>query len=126
MTKFHVLAIAAFAVGPALAQTAVCQGMAMNTKAVALAAPRTGDMLNFAGSGGHLDPNPLLQTDIDVVGLPGRPVCVTVTFSSQADPTDNYAVYQASIDNIPMAGHGSLQAEYGCTTPIVFDAVNQG
>ena len=107
-------------------QAGECQGIAINTKAVALSVPRTGDMLNFTGSGGHLDPNPLLQTDINVVGLPAHPVCVTVTFSSQADPSDNYAVYQASIDNVPMAGHGTLQAEYGFTTPIVFDAVNQG
>lgn len=128
MTKLNVLAIAAIAVFPAIAQTQPleCEGMTLNVKAVTLAVPRTGPMLNFTGSGGLLDPTPLLQTDINVVGSSVHPACVTVTFSSQADPTDNYAVYQASIDNVPMSGHGTLQPEQGLTTPIVFDAVNQG
>ena len=129
MTRLNkvVIAIAAVAVIPTLgsAQAPECQGVAISVKAVALAVPRTGPVLNFTGSGGLLDPTPLLQTDINVVGIPGRPVCVTVTFSSQADPSDNYAVYQASIDNAPMSGHGTLFAEYGFLAPVVFDAVNQ-
>ena len=50
---------------------------------------------------------------------------MTVTFSAQVDPGDNYGVYQASINDVPMSGHGTLFPEYGLTTPIVFDAVNQ-
>lgn len=109
---------------PAEAQE--CQGLTLNTKAVALASPRVGPVVNFSGSGGQLDPAPLLETRINVTGLPGRPVCVTVTFSAQAYAYDNYNVYQASIDDIPMSGHGSLVSLYGYTTPIVYDAVNQG
>ena len=126
--NMSLIAIATIAVIPAVvsAQAPECQGVTVNTKAVALAAPRVGPLLNFTGSGGLLDPVPLLETNISVFGLPARPVCVTVTFSVQADPGDNYGVYQASIDNVPMSGHGSLFPEYGYATPIVFDAVNQG
>ena len=110
----------------AWSQALECQGVTINTKAVALATPLTRASENFTGSFGQLDPIPLLQTDINVLGLPGRASCVTVTFSAQADPSDNYAVYQASIDDVPMSGHGSLFNVYGYTTPIVFDEVNQG
>jgi hypothetical protein len=122
--------IAALSAFPAatMAQTASpgCQGITVNMKAAALASPRSGSLVNFTGSGGQLDPVPLLETNINVIGLPGRPVCVTVTFSAQVDPRDNYGVYQASIDNVPMSGHGTLFPEYALTTPIVFDAVNPG
>ena len=122
------IAIAGIMVIPTVvsAQALECQGGGGNTKAVALAAPRTGPVVNFTGSGGLLDPIPLLETTINIIGSPVRPVCVTVTFSAQADPADNYAVYQASIDDVPMSGHGSLFPEYGLSAPIVFDAVNQG
>ncbi|MBI3474035.1 MAG: hypothetical protein HY013_21985 [Candidatus Solibacter usitatus] len=73
------------------AQTAnpECTGVQLNTKAVALAAPITFySVVDFSGSGGQLDPTPLLQTDIHVVGLPRQAACVTVTFSTQADPQD--------------------------------------
>lgn len=121
------IVFAALAAFPALtvAQTTECQGQTVNMKAVALAAPRIGPAVNFTGSGGQLDPTPLLETSINVVSFDRRPVCVAVIFSAQADPGDNYAVYQASIDNVPMSGHGTL-SEYGFNTPIVFDAVNQG
>jgi hypothetical protein len=130
MNTLHnlLIAFAATAVIPALAtaQTPECQGTNLNTKAVALAVPRSGSLVNFTGSGGQLDPIPLLETNINVIGLSGRPVCVTVTFSAEVDPRDNYGVYQASIDGVPMSGHGTLFPEYGLATPIVFDAVNPG
>ena len=128
MNKLNMLltTIAVLALLPAAMPAQECQGLALNTKAVALAAPRIGPLVNFTGSGGLLDPVPLLETNITVVALAARPACVTVTFSAQVDPSDNYGVYQASIDNTPMNGHGSLAPEYGFTTPIVFDAVNQG
>jgi len=118
------IAIAALTALPALAQE--CQGNPLNMKAVVLAVPRSGFLVNFTGSGGHLDPVPFPETTINVFGIPGRAVCVAVTFSGQVNPVDNYGVYQVSIDDVPMPGHGSLAAEYGYTTPIVFDAVNQG
>jgi hypothetical protein len=108
-------------------QSVTCDSISAQMHAVALAAPRSGALVNFSGSGGQLDPVPLLESNFTVIGLPQRPVCVALTFSAQIDPTDNYGVYQASIDNNPMLGHGSMTAEYpAITTPVVFDAVNQG
>jgi hypothetical protein len=104
-----------------------CESMSVQIQAVALPAPRSGSLVNFSGSGGQLDPVPLLESTFTVPPSTQRAVCVFLTFSAQIDPGDNYGVYQASIDDIPMVGHGSLAAEYpGFTTPVVFDAVNQG
>lgn len=107
-TLFAVAALAIFPVAMT-AQTAnpECTGIQINTKAVALAAPITlYSVTDFSGSGGQLDPTPLLQTNINVIGFPRQTACVTVTFSTQADPQDNAIVFQASIDNVPMMGHG--------------------
>ncbi len=120
---------AAAAVIPCTAQTTTqvgCESVAVQMKAVGLTTPRSGSLVNFSGSGGNLDPTPLLETTFTVGASTQRTVCVALTFSAQSDFTDNYGVYQASIDDTPMLGHGSLAAEYGYTTPIVFDAVNQG
>ncbi len=121
------IAIAATAaVIPSTASAQSCEGTSVQMQAVALTAPRSGWLTNFSGSGGQLDPVPLLETKFTVPPSTSRTVCVALTFSAQIDPGDNYGVYQASIDDVPMNGHGSLQPEYGYTTPIVFDAVNQG
>src|SRR3974390_1659987 len=69
--------------------------VSVQMQAVALAAPRNTPLVNFSGSGGQLDPVPLLQTSFNVFGVPGRPVCVALTYSAQIDPTDNYGVYPA-------------------------------
>ena len=91
-----------------------CQGITFNTKAVALPAPKTlNPVVDYSGSAGQLDPTPLLQTDIDV---PFRG-CVVVHFSVQADLQDNYIIFQASMDNVPMAGHG----QFLYPTPVVGD-----
>jgi len=121
----RLLAIAAIAAIPAVvsaqvsAQNVECQGITFNIKAVALP-PGTkilNPVVDFSGSGGQLDPTPLLQTDIEVPAL-GRPVCVVVHFSTQSDPQDNAIVFQASMDNIPMAGHGN---SLSLPTPVVYD-----
>ena len=85
-------------------------------KAVSLAGPRTATV-DFSGSGGQLDPVPLLETEFK-----SGPTCVLVHFSAQADPQDNFAVFQASIDDVPMEGH--TQFPYltpAPATPVVFD-----
>ena len=121
---------AAAAAIPASAQITTqplrCEGTPTQIQAVALPTPRSGSLVNFSGSGGQLDPIPLLESTFTVPASHQRTVCVVLTFSAQVDPGDNYGVYQASIDDIPMVGHGTLAPEYGITTPIVFDAVNQG
>jgi hypothetical protein len=110
----------------ALAQSPSCESTSVQVKAVALSAPRSGSLVNFSGSGGQLDPVPLLEGTFTVPPSAQGKACVVLTFSAQIDPGDNYGVYQASIDDVPMNGHGSMAPEYGITTPVVFDAVNQG
>ncbi len=119
------LALAAVAVllpASLLAQTTAapqCQSANLSVKAVALpAAKLLSAVVDFSGSGGQLDPTPLLQTDINVVGIPGVRTCVTVTFSTQADPTDNGIVFQASIDNNLMVGHAIVP---GFSTPVILE-----
>jgi hypothetical protein len=96
---------------------AECQGISLNTKAVALTAAKVlNPVVDFSGSSGQLDPTPLLQADVEV--QPGRATCVVVHFSVQADPQDNFIVFQASLDDTPMAGHGTF-LQYA--TPVVVD-----
>jgi hypothetical protein len=96
-----------------------CQGLQVNMKAVALPGQRVlNPIVDFGGSGGQLHPVPVLQTDFNVFPLPARSTCVVVTFSTQADPQDNHIVFQASIDNVPMLGHGTF---LGLPTPVVVD-----
>jgi hypothetical protein len=84
-------------------------------KAVATSTPRTATV-DFSGSGGQLDPVPLLETEIN------GPGCVVVHFSAQAAPQDNFIVFQASIDDIPMEGHAQFPyITPALTTPVVFD-----
>jgi hypothetical protein len=125
------IAVAAAAIPTmATAQTRVeqvgCSGVPLQMTAVAITEPRSGDMYNFSGSQGQLDPTPLLETTFTVGPSLQRTTCVTVTFSAQINPSDNYGVYQASIDNAPMIGHATLTDILPYTTPVVFDATNQG
>jgi len=84
-------------------------------KAVALEGVRS-STVDFSGSGGQLDPSPLLETEINAAS------CVVVHFSAQADPQDNFIVFQASIDDIPMEGHAQFPyITPAPTTPVVFD-----
>src|SRR5215831_1003771 len=114
MTRINrmLMALAATAAMPLLtwAQAAPeCQGVTLNTKAIALPAAKVlNPVTDFSGSGGQLDPTPLLSTEIDVGPLFGRAGCLVVHFSVQADPQDNFIVFQASVDNAPMAGHGQF------------------
>jgi len=84
-------------------------------KAVALEGTRT-TTAEFAASGGQLDPIPLLETQI------AGAECVVVHFSAQADPQDNFIIFQASIDDVPMQGHAQFPyLTPAPTTPVVFD-----
>lgn len=73
--------------------------------------------VNFSPAG-QLDPNPILETQIQSFAK----TCVVVHFSTQADPLDNFIVFQASIDNVPMSGHAQFPyLSPAPTTPVVFD-----
>lgn len=99
-----VAATAALLLTPALGQVqtsqAECEGFTLRQKAVSMPAPRSATV-DFSGSGGHLDPTPILETQIQLLAK----TCVVVTFSAQADPQDNHIIFQASANNIPMSGH---------------------
>ncbi|MBS1787624.1 MAG: hypothetical protein JST85_07880 [Acidobacteria bacterium] len=101
----------------AKAQQVECaNSSATQFKAVATTATRI-STVDFSGSGGQLDPVPLLETEIKTGAT-----CVLVHFSAQANPLDNFVVFQASIDDMPMEGH--IQFPYlspAPTTPVVFD-----
>lgn len=101
----------------AVAQQVECANhSATQFKAVATTATRI-STVDFSASGGQLDPAPLLETEIKTGAT-----CVVVHSSAQADPQDNFVVFQASIDDIPMEGH--IQFPYLSTapaTPVVFD-----
>lgn len=49
---------------------------------------------NFSGSGGNLDPVPLLRTEVLVGGH--EPSCLVAHFSTMARPFDNHAVFSGS------------------------------
>ena len=100
------------------AQTRVqeCSNLAGGQFKAVSTGPRTATV-DFSGSGGQLDPVPLLETEIKT-----GPTCVLVHFSAQADPQDNFAVFQASIDDIPMEGHAQFPyLTPAPATPVVFD-----
>ena len=46
---------------------------------------------------------PLLETSISVTGTTAS--CVLATFSAVVRPTDNYMVFQVTLDGVPMLGH---------------------
>lgn len=97
--------LAAAACGGALtnagAGTIACNSEAKTVKAVTIAEPYFQVTTRFQID----DPNlqPLLETSILVPG-PG-PSCVVAYFSAVVRPTDNYVVFQATLDGVPMRGH---------------------
>lgn len=83
------------------AETIACRSEASTVKAVTIAEPYFQVSTRF-----QLDvPNlqPLLETDILVTGT-GKS-CVIAYFSAVVRPTDNYVVFQATLDGVPMHGH---------------------
>jgi len=85
-------------------------------KAVSLSGLRVATV-DFSGSGGQLDPVPLLETEFK-----SGPTCVLVHFSAQVDPQDNHIVFQASIDDVPMEGHAQFPyLTPAPSTPVVWD-----
>ena len=114
------MAMATLAMFPAVSSAQTnpeCAGILVHTKAVALIPTTLYGVTDFSGSFGQLDPTPLIETNIHVTGPHRRPQCVIVTFSTQAAPQDNSIVFQASIDDVPMEGHGASFYP----TPIVWD-----
>jgi hypothetical protein len=73
--------------------------------------------VDFAASGGGLDPTPLLETTVSVAGEDRS--CLVVNFSTMARPLDNHILFQVQVDGVPMEGH--LSSFAGFATPVVAD-----
>jgi|KBSMisStandDraft_5_1062788.scaffolds.fasta_scaffold30598_2 hypothetical protein len=113
--------MAALAMCPSVSSaqtTPQCGGIQLFATAMALTPTTLYNVTDFSGSMGQLDPTPIAEARIQVLEIvPRLPQCVTVTFSTVAAPQDNSIVFQASIDDIPMNGHGASVYP----TPIVWD-----
>lgn len=86
---------------PARAETIVCRSETAIVKSVTIAESYFAVTTRF-----QLDvPNlqPLLTTNILVTGF--GPSCIVADFSAVVKPTDNYMVFQVTVDGVPMLGH---------------------
>jgi hypothetical protein len=87
--------------GAARAETLVCRSEAGTVKAVTIAEDYFAVTTRFQVDIPNLQP--LLETTISVTGI-GQS-CVVAYFSAVVKPTDNYMVFQVTVDNVPMNGH---------------------
>jgi hypothetical protein len=81
--------------------TIVCRSAVSTVKAVTIAEDYFAVTTRFQLDTPNLQP--LLQTNIFVTGT-GQS-CVLATFSAVVRPTDNYMVFQVTVDGVPMRGH---------------------
>ena len=86
------------------AETIACRSLAPTVKAVTIAEDYFPVTTLFQFSDPILQP--LLETTISVTG-PGL-TCVVANFSAVVKPSDNYMVFQVTLDNVPMHGHTRL------------------
>lgn len=91
-----------------------CESKPKNVKAVSIASTHI-TTVNFTGSGGGFDPNPLLTTTVTIGG--SKPSCLVTHFSAIPQPTDNHIVFQVRVDGMPMEGH--VPNLFGTGTPAV-------
>ena len=87
--------------GAAGAENIVCRSEAATVKAVTIAEDYFAVTTRFQVDLPNLQP--LLETSISVTGL-GQS-CVVAYFSAVVKPTDNYMVFQVTVDDVPMNGH---------------------
>jgi len=94
-------AIASVVSARAGAETIVCRSEVSTVKAVTIAEDYFAVTTKFQFDVPNLQP--MLETNIHVTG-PGQS-CVVAYFSAVVKPTDNYMVFQVTIDDVPMQGH---------------------
>jgi hypothetical protein len=87
--------------GLAGAETVVCRSTADTVKAATIAEDYFPVTTRFQLDTPNLQP--LLETTISVTGT-GQS-CVLAYFSAVVTPTDNYMVFQVTLDGVPMQGH---------------------
>ena len=115
MRRIALLAMIAAAVtvpGVAGAQTISCTSTASTMKSVTIAEDYFAVTTRFQIDRPNLQP--LLETSISVTGS-----CVVAYFSAVVKPTDNYMVFQMTVDGVPMQGHTLFYAQP--LTPVVIE-----
>ncbi len=84
------------------AETIACRSLAPTVKAVTIAEDYF-PVTTLFQSPPDQNLQPLLETTISVTG-PGL-TCVIANFSAVVTPSDNYMVFQVTLDGLPMHGH---------------------
>jgi hypothetical protein len=113
---FALVALAAlFVPSVARAETIACRSTASTVKAVTIAEDYFRVTRLFQFDSPSLEP--LLETTISVVG-PGQ-TCVVASFSAVVRPSDNYLVFQVTLDGVPMHGHSRFYVQP--STPVVIE-----
>ena len=99
---FALFALAVLLVpNPAGAETIACRSLAPTVKAVTIAEDYFPVTTLFQFDTPNLQT--LLETSISVTGT-GQS-CVVAYFSAVVKPSDNYMVFQVTLDGVPMLGH---------------------
>ncbi len=96
-----VAALASGVIADANAETIACRSEASTVKAVTIAEDYFAVTTRFQFDVPNLQP--LLETTIHVTG--NGQSCVVAYFSAVVKPTDNYMVFQVTVDDVPMHGH---------------------
>jgi hypothetical protein len=104
---------------PAGAETIVCRSLAPTVKAVTIAEDYFPVTTLFQFHRPNLQT--LLETSISVGGT-GQS-CVVAYFSAVVKPSDNYMVFQVTLDGVPMHGHTVFYAQP--STPVVIEVAHQ-
>jgi hypothetical protein len=113
---FVLFAVAALLVpGSAGAETIACRSLAPTVKAVTIAEDYFPVTTLFQFPSGSLQP--MLDTTISVTGA--GPTCVVAYFSAVVKPSDNYMVFQVTLDGVPM--HGHTRHYTSPSTPVVVE-----
>ena len=101
---------------PGGAETIVCRSLAPTVKAVTIAEDYFPVTTLFQFDRPNLQP--LLETSISVGG--SSQGCVVAYFSAVVKPSDNYVVFQVTVDGVPMHGHSRFYAQP--STPVVIES----
>jgi hypothetical protein len=112
---FMLMAVS-WGVGYAIAQPIECSSPARNIAGVT---DPSGHVITTQYQFDTPNLQPLLQTTINA-----ERGCLVAHVSGLARITDNYIVFQVSVDGVPMVGH--LNGVAGVATPVVFVTLDEG
>jgi len=115
---FGLFAVAALMVPSlAAAETIACRSLTQTVKAVTIAEDYFSVKALFQAQPPDPILEPLLETSISVGGT-GQS-CVVAYFSAVVKPSDNYMVFQVTLDGVPMHGHSLVYVQP--FTPVVIE-----